>query len=72
MREKIFAVEQKLLKETLFVTFSDGTVKTYDAIKLGCQWFTMSNDEFHRVYGFNFVPYQYGLYERCRKIVYGK
>lgn len=72
MKQTIFATEKRLLKETLFVTFSDGTVKPYDAIELGCQWFNMSNDDFYRVYGFDFVPAQYGLYERCRRIVHGK
>lgn len=69
MRDKPFAVEQKLRKETLFVTFSDRTVKTYDAIELGCQWLTMSDDYFYRLYGFIFDPRQYGLYERCQQIV---
>ena len=58
---------------SLQVIYSDGSVKGYDMIKLGCEWFRMSNDEFHKKYGFNFNPQIYpGLYERCRELVYPK
>lgn len=31
-------------------------------------WFSMSNDAFFRLYGFNFNPHEYpGLYELARK-----
>lgn len=34
-------------------------------------WFSMSNDAFFRLYGFNFNPHSYpGLYEIARKRVY--
>lgn len=68
---KPFAISQQVLSDILFVNFSDGSIKTYDAVKLGCEWFRMSNDAFFSIYGFNFNPSQYGLYDRCRKIVYG-
>lgn len=68
----VFVTRQRLVGNTLFVKYSDGSVKTYDAVKLGCKWFQMSNDAFFRIYGFNFNPCEYaGLYEKCRKIVHG-
>lgn len=37
------------------------------------EWFTMSNDCFFDLYGFNFNPHQYPLlYEQARERVYGK
>lgn len=34
-------------------------------------WFTMSNDDFYSIYGFNFNPHEYpGLYVAARKKVY--
>lgn len=36
-------------------------------------WFKLSNDEFFRIYGFNFNPHEYvGLYEIARKKVFGE
>lgn len=36
------------------------------------EWFTMSNDSFYDMYGFNFNPHEYpGLYEQARERVYG-
>jgi len=69
---KPYVVSQRVLGRTLFVKYSNGFVKTYDAIELGCKWFKMSNDAFFRLYGFNFNPHTWGLYEKCRKIVYGE
>lgn len=52
----------------------------YDVLMLGSKslmewaiiWFTMSNDSFYRLYGFNFNPFKYkGLYEEARKRIYG-
>ena len=43
----------------------------YDAVHLGCEWFKMSNDGFYSMYGFNFNPHKWGLYEKCRKLVHG-
>ena len=35
------------------------------------RWFSMSNDAFYSVYGFNFNPHDYpGLYEAAQIIVY--
>lgn len=35
------------------------------------RWFTMSNDGFYKLYGFNFNPHDYpGLYEQARKRVH--
>lgn len=37
------------------------------------QWFSMSNDAFFKLYGFNFNPHDYpGLYEAARERKYGK
>ena len=69
---KPFALEQRVVGEILLVRFSDNSIKAYDAVKLGCEWFRMSNDAFASIYGFNFNPSEHGLYERCRKIVYGE
>jgi len=36
-------------------------------------WFTMSNDTFYDLYGFNFNPHKYpGLYEQARERIYGE
>ena len=64
-------VSQKYACGMVIVTYSDASVKNYDAVKLGCDWFKMSNDMFFDLYGFNFNPHNVpGLYEKCRKIVY--
>ena len=35
------------------------------------RWFSMSNDAFYDLYGFNFNPHDYpGLYEAARRRVY--
>lgn len=35
------------------------------------EWFKMSNDNFYKLYGFNFNPHDYpGLYEEARKQIY--
>ena len=66
-----FAVKQKYVFGTLIVSFSDNTVKTYDAFNLGCEWLKTDNDTFYSLYGFNFNPHEIpGLYERCMKEVY--
>ena len=65
-----YEIGQKLVGKVLTVTFSDGSVKWYDAIELGCAWFRMSNDSFYETYGFNFNPHKFGLYDYCRKLVY--
>ena len=67
-----FETGQKVIGRTLYVSFSDGTTKTYDAIELGCIWFKMTNDEFYNHYGFNFNPHKWGLYQKCRKLVHGE
>lgn len=65
------AVSQKYFCGILIVTWSDGTITNYDAVKLGCEWFKMSNDAFFSIYEFNFNPHEIsGLYEHCRKLVY--
>lgn len=68
----VYETGQIVIGNTLIVTFSDGTRKYYDAVKLGCKWFRMSNDAFYDTYGFNFNPHKWGLYEICRKLVHGE
>ena len=68
----VYEVGQVVVGNTLIVKFSNGTIKHYDAIQLGCEWFKMSNDTFYSMYGFNFNPHEWGLYEKCRKLVHGK
>lgn len=66
-----FVVKRQVRAGRVFVTFSDGSIKIYDAFKLGCEWFKMSNDAFFQTYGFNFTPHEIpGLYQKCRKAVY--
>lgn len=68
---KPFAEKQQYTCGALIVSFSDNTIKTYDAFKLGCEWVKMSNDAFYSLYGFNFNPHEIpGLYERCAKEVW--
>lgn len=67
----VFATSQRVIGDTLIVAYSNGQIKTFDAVKLGCEWFNMSNDGFYSTYGFNFNPHKWGLYDRCRKLVYG-
>ena len=71
MFDIIYAVEQQVIGKTLTILWSDGKFTHYDAVELGCEWFRMSNDSFYDKYKFNFNPYQWGLYEKCRKIVFG-
>ena len=36
------------------------------------EWFSMSNDTFYDLYGFNFNPHEYsGMYEQARERRYG-
>ena len=64
-------VSQKYAQGIVTVIYSDASIKIYDAVKLGCDWFKMSNDTFFDLYGFNFNPHNVpGLYEKCRNIVY--
>lgn len=65
---KKYAVNQTVIGDILLVAYDDGSVRTFDAIKLGVEWFYMSNDSFFNTYGFNFNPHKYGLYEICRKL----
>lgn len=72
-----YAVSQKyapgilgLSPDTVIVEWSDGSVQYYDAVKLGCEWFNMSNDAFYEKYAFNFNPHEIqGLYEKCQRTV---
>lgn len=42
---------------TVFVYNGSGRlVKTYSTLQLGKDYFSMSNDRFFSIYGFNFVP----------------
>ena len=50
-------------------------MNTYDILLLNgkplmfwaIEWFSMSNDDFYDLYGFNFNPHEYpGLYEQAR------
>jgi hypothetical protein len=45
-------------------------VKTYSTVELGKAYFSMSNDNFFNVYGFNFVPS--GRYWELSKRAAGK
>ena len=67
-----FAVNQRVLFGTLYVLYSDGSIKHFDAVEVGCNWFKMSNDAFYNVYGFNFNPHEHHLYNQCKRIVYGR
>ncbi|MDO5549418.1 MAG: hypothetical protein Q4F79_13160 [Eubacteriales bacterium] len=52
-----------------------GTSASYDdsKLKMAVDWIQMSNDDFYRLYGFNFNPHNYpGLYEAARTVVYGE
>ena len=71
MFDIIYAVKQQVIGETLMVLWSNGKITCYDAVELGCEWFRTSNDSFYDKYKFNFNPHQWGLYEKCRKIVHG-
>ena len=52
-------------------TYENATYKGHPMVDLAVSWFKMSNDDFFKVYGFNFNPHQYpGLYEKARSIVY--
>lgn len=43
----------------------------YSKKNLTLDWFRMSNDDFYRLYGFNFNPHEHpGLYEWGRKTLY--
>ena len=35
---------------------NDKLTNIYSTIELGREFFSMSNDAFHRIYGFNFIP----------------
>ena len=67
-KEIVYETAQTVVNDLLIVSFSDGSTKTFDALKLTREWLEMSNDVFYRIYGFNFNPHEYGLYERCRKL----
>lgn len=45
--------------------------KGHSLLHWAVKWFKMSNDDFYRLYGFNFNPHKYkGLYEIARMKVY--
>lgn len=53
--------------------YSIQTYKGKTLLQWAIKWFKMSNDDFFRLYGFNFNPHNYpGLYEIARKEVYGE
>ena len=78
-------LNQQLVGSELIVTFKDiitgeRITEKYDAVTLGCQWFSLTNDQFHAKYGFNLNPHDWfikhngrkvSLYKRCRDILYG-
>lgn len=48
-------------------------LKGVSLLEWAIRWFKMSNDDFYRLYGFNFNPHKYtGLYLLARKKVYGE
>ena len=48
-------------------------LKGVSLLEWAIRWFKMSNDDFYRLYGFNFNPHDYpGLYLLARKKVYGE
>ena len=66
----VYVTGHTVLAGIVIVQQSDGSMRLYDAIKLGCEWFRMTNDCFYDTYGFNFNPHKWGLYEQCRQIVH--
>ena len=71
---KPYVVSQRVLGRTLFVKYSNGFVKTYDAIELGCKWFKMSNDDRHRsdmiskwLYGCGNISHYNAMLESIKK-----
>lgn len=46
----------KEIGKTVYVFFSNGSREEYDSINLAARWLKMSNDNFYREYGFNYVP----------------
>ena len=81
---KRIAIHQYLSGKDIVVTFLEGDkkiAKHFDAVTLGCQWFSMTNDQFYKRYGFNLNPHEWkiqtvsgqhvSLYEHCRKMLYG-
>lgn len=60
-----------MLRAELF--YSLQIFKGKNLIEWAVTWFKMSNDDFFRLYGFNFNPHKYPmLYEIARKKVYEK
>ncbi len=65
-----YVMSQRYSGDTVFVTWNDIGETAYNAVRLGCDWLRMSNDEFYDMYGFNFNPHSIpGLVGRCRDIV---
>ena len=72
MKEPVYVTDKRYIRGRLYVRFSNGHLKSYDAIELGCEWLQMSNDAFYKLYGFNFNPHEYGIYNTCRRRLYGR
>lgn len=68
----VYVKEKKYTHGKLYVHFSDGQVKCYNAIELGCIWLKLSNDDFYKLYGFDFNPHEYGIYNACKRRLYGR
>lgn len=80
-----YVLNQQLVGSEFIVTFKEAATgkrvtKTYDAVTLGCQWFSLDNDTFYKKYGFNLNPHDWfikhngrkvSLYKRCREMLYG-
>jgi len=54
----IFVKSKKEVGSLLFVKYSNGTTKCFDAVELAVNWLSMSNDAFYDIYGFNYIPSQ--------------
>lgn len=63
-----FATKQEIIYGVLTVRWTDGSTTRYSSTDVGCDWLTLSANEFRQKYGFAFNPHKYpGLLGRCRE-----
>lgn len=69
MNDIVYCTNADLIKDdVLRVYFSDGTMILYNAVELGKEWFTMSNDAFFEKYNFDLnLPKYPELFEKVKK-----
>lgn len=66
-------IQKDILRMLLKARYSTYMVKGNTLLRWAVLWFKMSNDDFFRIYGFNFNPHDYPmLYEIARDEVYGR